>query len=36
MRAMRKLETKNIAPESERSLKIRNRKAGVIGGEDAK
>jgi hypothetical protein len=34
--AMRELETKNITPESERSLKIRNGKAGVIGGNDAK
>jgi hypothetical protein len=36
MRAMRKLETENITPESERPLEIRDRDAGVICGEDAK
>jgi hypothetical protein len=36
MDAVRKLEAKNIAPESERSLKIRNRNAGMIGGENSK
>jgi hypothetical protein len=36
MRTMRKLEAEHIAPESEGALEIRNRNAGVIGGEDSK
>src|SRR5438270_13900288 len=36
MCAMRKLETENIAPESEGTLEIRNRNAGVISCDDVK
>jgi len=36
MRPMRKLETENTAPESERALEIRNRDAGMISGDDTK
>jgi hypothetical protein len=36
MRAMRKLEAKNILPEGERPLDVRDRETGVIGGNDAK
>jgi hypothetical protein len=36
VRTMRKLEAKNIAPESEGALEIRNRNAGVISCEDVK
>ena len=34
MGAMRKLETENITPESERPLEIRNRETRVIGAND--
>jgi hypothetical protein len=36
MRAMRKLEAENIAPEREGVFQIRDGDAGVIGGEDPK
>jgi len=36
MRAVRKLETENITPESQRSFDVRYRDACVIGGNDAK
>ena len=36
MRAMRKLETENITPESEGPLEIRNRETRVISGNDSK
>ncbi|SRR6266404_242954 len=33
---MRKLESENILPERERTFEVRDRDAGVIGGNDAK
>jgi len=36
MYAVRDLEAKDIAPESERALEVRNRDAGVIGRDDVK
>src|SRR4029077_15622578 len=33
MRAMRKLKAENVLPEFERAFEIRNRNAGVIGGD---
>ena len=36
MRAMRKFESKDIAPEDKRSFEVRYGNAGVIRGDDAK
>ena len=36
MRAVRKFEAENIAPECERSLEIRDRDARMIGSDDSK
>src|SRR5213076_706319 len=34
MRAMRKFKAENVLPKLQRALEIRNRNAGVIGGDD--
>src|SRR2546430_14201896 len=34
MRAMRELKAENVLPKLQRALEIRNRNAGVIGGDD--
>ncbi len=36
MCAMRKFETKNVLPEFERAIEIRNCDAGVVGRDDSK
>ena len=36
MRPMRELESQDIAPESERSLEVRDSDAGMIGGDNVK